>query len=234
MLGPPAAGGPAAAQQQELAELRAYCARLEEVVTHDGTASALLHDTRSLLTALGVLLARDGNVQDELGQAARHAAELARQMAALRKTPPTGKPPRCEPNEILVRLQRVLEVLVPGSLVLELGEEVGAARVAQVPFQRVVLNLVGNAGEAAGPAGEVRVRTERRGDVVILRVMDSGAGIPSEVRERLLDPTFTTKAQGTGLGLALVARTVSEAGGVLEVRSPPDGGTVARVELPGA
>jgi two-component system sensor histidine kinase FlrB len=54
----------------------------------------------------------------------------------------------------------------------------------------------------------------------LICVADDGKGIPVELREKVMQPFFTTKTQGTGLGLAIVARRVSEAGGKIELQSP--------------
>ena len=68
----------------------------------------------------------------------------------------------------------------------------------------------------------------------LIHVEDDGIGIPKELREKVLQPFFTTKTQGTGLGLAIVAKRVAEAGGVLELESPiaNDRGTRFSVRLP--
>src|SRR5690242_21423311 len=58
----------------------------------------------------------------------------------------------------------------------------------------------------------------------LVSVEDDGPGIAEDVREKILQPFFTTKAQGTGLGLAIVARRVAEAGGRIEIESPAKDG----------
>jgi signal transduction histidine kinase len=219
-----------AALAAEVSELRAYCSHLERVVSSETTASAVLHDLRSVLMALGVLLERDLE-HGGLGTEARRAADLARQLVTQRA--PQCSNDTCQPNEILVRLQHVLAVLVPGKLVLELGANLGGVAMAPLRLQRIILNLVANAGDAAGPEGTVHVATTRSGSSVVLTVTDDGEGIPPGDYDRLAKPTFTTKEGGTGLGLALVTRSIEEAGGRLHVSSEPRGGTTMRVELPG-
>ena len=68
----------------------------------------------------------------------------------------------------------------------------------------------------------------------MLSVEDDGPGIPAALRERILQPFFTTKSQGTGLGLAIVARRVAEFGGKLDWESPVRNGIGTRfyVTLP--
>jgi signal transduction histidine kinase len=82
----------------------------------------------------------------------------------------------------------------------------------------------------------VQVSTEV-GDVegaefCIVRVRDTGAGIPAELREDIFNPFFTTKAKGTGLGLAVSHQIVKEHGGFINVESSPGEGAEFTVHLP--
>lgn len=61
---------------------------------------------------------------------------------------------------------------------------------------------------------------------------DTGVGIPDPLRERAVDPFFTTKTYGTGLGLALVEKIVASHGGNFSLTKKPDGGMEARINLP--
>jgi hypothetical protein len=69
---------------------------------------------------------------------------------------------------------------------------------------------------------------------VVIRVSDNGAGIPSEHEGRIFEPFFSTKAEGTGLGLALVHQIMVEHGGRIEVRAAVGGGTVFELTFPPA
>jgi two-component system NtrC family sensor kinase len=89
-------------------------------------------------------------------------------------------------------------------------------------LRQVLVNLVRNAAEAAGPGGRVAIRIGGRGTSAELSVEDSGPGMPEEVRARLFEPFFTTKPRGTGLGLA-VSRAIARAHGGELALSAPDG-----------
>ena len=98
----------------------------------------------------------------------------------------------------------------------------------------ILSNLVVNALEATARGGHVNVSGSANGEGFLFSVEDDGPGVPESVREKILQPFFTTKTQGTGLGLAIVARRVAEFGGQLDWESPVrDGrGTRFRVTLP--
>ena len=106
-------------------------------------------------------------------------------------------------------------------------------------IHQVLLNLMLNAVHATPAGGEVRVRVEAAegtDQAVCLSVQDTGAGIPEENLERIFDPFFTTKDpdEGTGLGLMISHRIVSDHGGSIEVRSQLGKGSTFRVRLPAA
>ena len=67
---------------------------------------------------------------------------------------------------------------------------------------------------------------------MLLRVRDNGPGVAQELRERIFDPFFTTRSTGTGLGLAVVARTVNELGGEIRLGDSPQGGAEFILEFP--
>ena len=101
-------------------------------------------------------------------------------------------------------------------------------------LNQVWTNLIDNAIDAAGPEGEVRIRTFREGDRIVVEVGDNGQGIPLELQSRIFDPFFTTKevGKGTGLGLDVARRIVVErCAGEIDFRSEP-GDTRFRVRLP--
>jgi signal transduction histidine kinase len=98
-----------------------------------------------------------------------------------------------------------------------------------------IRNLLQNAVDAlAGAAGEIRITAERAGPDVVLSVGDDGPGIPAEQRERVLEPMFTTRPGGIGLGLTIVERVVQAHGGTLELDVSPLGGALFRMRLPAA
>ena len=111
---------------------------------------------------------------------------------------------------------------------------------------QVVLNLVKNALEVSPPGGTVTITTRMATEfglpasgpggrvipVVCFEVADMGPGIPPSVQARLFTPFFTTKPDGSGLGLSVANGIVERHGGRLELANAPEGGVVARCYLP--
>ena len=111
-------------------------------------------------------------------------------------------------------------------------------------LRQLFTNLLVNAFEALGGAGDVRISAsalaeeesapgvDHAGPMIQVTVSDSGPGIPSEVIDRIFSPFFTTKPQGSGLGLAIVRKIVDAHDGRIDVGPRPGGGTAFRVTLP--
>jgi signal transduction histidine kinase len=98
--------------------------------------------------------------------------------------------------------------------------------------REILLNLLGNSIDAAGDGGKVQVRCQRNGQYVVTQFTDNGPGIAAEVQDRLFEPFATTKPNGTGLGLYIVAQRVQELGGEISCETDAAAGTTFVVRLP--
>ena len=144
-----------------------------------------------------------------------------------------------------------LAAQLPESIVLEADLRAGEAALLGDATQvhQVVMNLCANAAQAMpdGGALSVALRLERfetkravtigrvdESDYMVLRVGDTGSGIPAHILEQIFDPFFTTKVagSGTGLGLSLVHGIVTQLGGAIDVASEPGKGSTFTVYLP--
>ena len=117
-----------------------------------------------------------------------------------------------------------VEVIYEGPDAVQVSADGGQLR-------QLVWNLVRNAVQASGSGQSVRVTLDSGDDGAILAVEDRGPGIEPEARDRLFDAFFTTRSQGTGIGLAVVKRIADEHGFAVEVESEAGRGAVFRVHL---
>ncbi len=131
---------------------------------------------------------------------------------------------------------KVLESKAAGRSVavrVDLPANLPPVRASATELNQVWANLVENAIDAAPHGGIVTVSAAEENDVLLVRVIDGGAGIPDEIRGRIFDPVFTTKpvGQGRGLGLDIARRLVRLIGGQIDVESRP-GHTEFQISLP--
>ena len=96
----------------------------------------------------------------------------------------------------------------------------------------VLKNLFQNAAEAMAHGGDLSIAAHPRGKQLIIKVADTGRGIPPEHLPQVFDPFFTSHTQGSGLGLTTVQRIVTEHNGVVSVKSTPGKGAEFQIQLP--
>ncbi len=222
-----------AAQLQEAQRMEAVAA-LAGGVAHEfnNDLQAMLATTRLLAAqrtdeaAFEVTLAK---VEGAIKRSARHTRQLlvfARQDVARRET--------LDLNEVVASAAGLLASLAPAAVQLEVEEVAGALELEgdRGQLEQVLANLAVNAVDAMAGGGVLTVRTGRDGALARLEVMDTGVGIPEEVRRRLFEPFFTTKPGGTGLGLSVTHGIVTGLGGRIEVASEVGRGSTFRVLLP--
>jgi len=111
------------------------------------------------------------------------------------------------------------------------GGDVSAAVDGEM-VRATVLNLLLNAAQAMAGQGRIVVTLGSSGTDAVIEVRDNGPGIAAEIRDRVLEPFFTTKARGGGLGLPIARRTAELHGGTLSLDCPTSGGTAVTLTLP--
>jgi signal transduction histidine kinase len=112
------------------------------------------------------------------------------------------------------------------------AKQLPAAPLDPAQIQQVLVNLIKNAIQAMTTGGTITLQTGEGGDGVWVSVADTGNGIPQEQISRIFDPFYTTKKEGTGLGLMIVQRIVRAHGGRIELESLVGRGTTFRIWLP--
>ena len=98
---------------------------------------------------------------------------------------------------------------------------------------RVFINLIKNAIQAIPEErqGKIKISLQKNQTSAIITIEDNGKGIPDDKKERLFEPTFTTKTTGTGVGLAIVKNIVNSSGGDIWFKTKVNKGTTFYVEL---
>ena len=119
---------------------------------------------------------------------------------------------------------------------LDLEHPLPQAELDTVELEQVLHNLIRNAADSIDASGSadrrITIRTLDAGEQVVIRVSDTGDGIPEAVLPRLFEPFFTTKQDGMGLGLSLCATLVERVGGTIEAESVPGEGASFVITLP--
>jgi len=108
------------------------------------------------------------------------------------------------------------------------------ATVDPVLLRQALVNLMDNAIDAVATSGKITLSVGSHDDDIVIEVTDTGVGLPTENVELLLQPFYSTKGRGSGMGLALVHRIVSDHGGTLALENRAPVGAVARILLPNA
>jgi signal transduction histidine kinase len=223
----------------------------EKFATLGKLAASVGHEIRNPLTSLGMrvfsirqAVGDNPELEEDLRVVSEEIDRLER---IVRSFLEFSKPPdlNLRTHEVSVLVDKALELcgawLADRRIEIERREDAGVPLVTADAEQikQVLLNLLRNAAEAMEEGGRVRITTfpgaGRGGQPMsIVRIQDDGPGIPPEVRERILEPFYSTKPDGTGLGLCIAARIMAQHGGWLELEPATDRGASFSVWIPAA
>lgn len=212
-------------------------------------ATEVSHDVNNILTAIrgfaGLLerkLPAGGGshqVWHELIRACDRGAELTQKVLGVASA--TADEAGVVSVVDLVRsMEPLLRQVIPNRILLTVSLEDGLPPIRGYTsdLELAILNLVVNARDAIPGEGTIALTVSGEGardhiDRVVLSVRDSGVGMSREVRDRIFDRFFTTKApgEGTGIGMTLVRDSVRAAGGWIEIESGPGSGTLVKLLL---
>jgi signal transduction histidine kinase len=110
--------------------------------------------------------------------------------------------------------------------------EGAAVRIDRDLLKQAVLNVVVNAMQAMPEGGELRFESLAKEDTAEIRISDTGSAIPPELRDKIFRLYFTTKKEGSGIGLAMTFRIVQLHDGTIDFTSEPEKGTTFFIRLP--
>jgi two-component system, cell cycle sensor histidine kinase and response regulator CckA len=219
-------------------------------------AGGVAHDFNNVLTVIrsaseAVLEEASGSASRDkilqIHRAAEHAAALTQQLLAFSRQQVLQP----EPLDLNAEVEATSDLLrrlvgVDVAIELQLQPELEPIHVDRNQLQQVLLNLCINARDAMPGGGTIVIRTStvdldtayvtghidvQPGRHVLLEITDTGVGMARETLERIFDPFYTTKVEGTGLGLATVYGIVKQSGGQIYAYSEPGIGTTFRIYL---
>jgi signal transduction histidine kinase len=217
--------------------------RAERLSTLGLLSSAIAHDLRNPLNtvSLGIQtlemrLANDPDVRLKerlagLQREVRRAEGIIRTLLGFART---GAPERA-PVDLAELAGEVVAVIGPAAGItvkVALPADLPSVELDRAQFFQVLENLVRNALQVMPEGGQVTLSAALDAGALVLRVADTGPGIPPEMRDTLFEPLVTTRTTGTGLGLALCKRIVEAHGGRISVEAVRGPGAVIRIELP--
>ena len=241
-------------KQAGLQELRAQ--RLQSIGALTG---GIAHDLNNALTpiAIGVSLLRNELISpngvkmlDLMETSIQHSADMVKQILSFSRGV-GGEQKEVAVQDLVAEMVRLIKETFPRSIKVctEISESLHPVMGNSTQIYQVLLNLCVNARDAMPQGGSLNIATENvcldaeslpqgrglnPGPYVLLKIEDTGPGIPPELLEKIFEPFFTTKAQGhgTGLGLSTVMGIIKTHGGFLDVQSKAGQGTAFKVYLP--
>jgi len=225
--------------------LRAADEQLREqatLVTLGEMAAVVAHEVRNPLAGVRGAIQIIGRRLPPGGKDALVIGEIVARLDALNELMKDlllfARPPHVRPSpvDIMVLAKETSALVSQDPTAQDVRFEIeGSAPAVMVDpqlLQIVLLNLFLNAAHAMHSSGTIRVVVTVSDGVCRIAVVDTGPGIPPDIRDRIFTPFFTTKPRGTGLGLSTAKRLVDIHHGRISVECPPDGGTIVTIELP--
>lgn len=240
--------------QKRHKELRRAHARLlqaERLSTMGEVAAGLAHEINNPLTTINMLLSSLGSGAEEDPEEREYALriiteEIEKIAAMIGRFMDLTHPQKMSKEPVVIEkvIDRSLALIRPklddAGIEVEINIHSDIPRVMGDERQlgQLLLNLVLNSIHAMPDGGtfsinaSTHVDEEEAGRFLRLRVSDNGRGIPESIIGKIFNPFFTTRTEGTGLGLTIVARIVESHGGRVNVRSTPGVGTTFFIDLP--
>jgi two-component system sensor histidine kinase AtoS len=146
------------------------------------------------------------------------------------------KPPRLAPVNLRQLIDDAIVMLrrdpVGSSLLIDVNGDAAEVSVDPDLIRATMLNLLLNSAQAMNGQGRIAITSAVRKGMWSIEIADNGPGVPAEIREQILEPFFTTKARGGGLGLPIAKRVAEMHRGRLTLDFPSSGGTAATITAP--
>ncbi len=226
-------------------KLRAYEERImkaERLAISGELTSSVIHEIKNPLVAIGGF-ARNlyqsktitGTDRDKLEIIMNEAMRLERYLESLQSKVSEIKLEEGDINQVIEDNCQLLQKDFEErniSILRSLAPDLPRSQFDVVKIHEVFLNIIQNAVEAIGDSGVIRLGTWPDGDTICIQISDNGKGIANEQIYKIFTPFYTTKEEGSGLGLAFAHRIVKDHGGNISVTSSEGKGATFLVTLP--
>ena len=211
------------------------------------TASMIGHDIRNPLQTIAselYLMKQDidtspdsqckRSVQESLGSIQEQIDYMNKIIADLQDFSRTLIPEPIEVDLCILIPQLVNTVYIPYNVEAhaECSRKVPKAKIDVTFLKRILVNLATNSVQAMPNGGKLTIKTTHEDDKIHISVIDTGTGIPEDVKPKIFQPLITTKSKGQGFGLAVVKRLVEAMGGTITFESKVGVGTEFRLTFP--
>jgi len=232
-------------RQDERSAIRERLTQAEHLAQIGRLAASLAHEIKNPLAGISgaIQVIRDSMPADAphrpiLGEVLRQINRLDQTVKDLlvyaRPVPPRFE--SCDLNQVVARLKTVLR-REPAMQHVRLEccddkQPLPPIEADENQVEQLLMNLILNAAHASPEGGVVSLHARRTSEGIRLEVEDHGEGMDEPTLQRALEPFFTTKARGTGLGLPICRRIVETHGGKLTIQSTPGNGTTVIIQLP--
>lgn len=231
-------------QQREQTRLQDELRRSERLAALGKLLAGVAHEVRNPLAAIRSTVqlwqrlpdqSRSPESLDAVIRSVDRLNETVSQLLYFSRADGTAR----EPVDVNQLLEETLELFSAQAaaqhvaLLTRLSHDLPRFAGSPAALRQVFVNLTTNALQAMPDGGELEVMTERHGgDRVAIEFADTGPGIPPDVEPHLFEPFFTTRPEGTGLGLALCREIIAQHEGTIESVAPTQRGARFRIELP--
>jgi two-component system sensor histidine kinase HydH len=229
---------------EELLESQERLLRSERFAAVGEAAAYVSHEIKNPLMVIGGLAGQverrfpdDPAVQEKLRIIQNEARRLESFLGELRDflRPVEPRRQKVDVNQVIHEVKALMANAIKEkgvSLVERLDSNLPAIEADPNQLKQVLLNLVKNALEATDKKGKIRLSSGTQDAQVWFAVQDTGKGMPQEVLEKIFHPFYTTKDKGTGLGLAVINKIVTDHHGTITVDSLAGSGSTFTVRLP--
>jgi signal transduction histidine kinase len=229
---------------EELTVNHLQLVRAERLVAAGGLVATLIHDLKAPIVSIGLMakaaasgLSGVNPVRETLESISREILRIEEYLRNFAQSAGKGtrKTETIDAGVLIDECLGVLRGLMGrGKIesIVSLGHGEAKLRGNRVEYRQVIVNLLHNAIEAMPGGGRITVSTAVERGLLRVSIQDTGKGIPEEDRARIFSPFFTTKPDGSGLGLVIAKRIVIGYGGRISVDSGESAGTCFSVHLP--